>query len=151
MRNGGMTLVEVVLFIVVVSVGLAGVLGVFNITTARSGDPVVRKQALALAEQMMEEVLLKDYANPAGGCTTATTPSCRVNTPADRPNYDDVSDYNGWNQSSVTDLTGTRLDYSVAVSVADSTELGVASRKITVTVAGRGETVTLSGHRTQYE
>ena len=82
----GLTLIELIIYIVVVLVGLAGVLTVFNTTVRGSADPVVRKQALALAEAMLEEVLAKDYQNAAGGnnaatpaegCTPATAPRRR--------------------------------------------------------------------------
>ena len=45
----GLTLVELIFFIVVVSFGLAGILLVLNQSTSRSADPMVRKQLLAIA------------------------------------------------------------------------------------------------------
>lgn len=157
-RMRGMTLIEVILFIVIVSVGLAGVLSTFIIATARSADPMVRKQALTVAEQMLEEILLKDYDDPSGACAAATTPRCAANTPLDRQNYNDVGDYGGWNQTGVTDLTGTTIagleNYTVTVAVDDGSgdfTPSATARKIAVTVAGGGETVTLIGYRTQYE
>lgn len=89
-HSRGMTLIEVILFIVIVSVGLAGVLSAFNVATAKSADPMVRKQALTLAEQMMEEILAKEFANPAGGFNPATPGNPAQ---AERPDFDDVGDY----------------------------------------------------------
>ncbi|HJV75001.1 MAG TPA: type II secretion system protein [Noviherbaspirillum sp.] len=60
-RMGGLTLIELVLFIVIVSVGLAGILSVMNITTRNSADPMIRKQALAIAESLLEEVKLQPF------------------------------------------------------------------------------------------
>lgn len=154
----GMTLIEVVVFIVIVSVGLAGVLSAFNIATAKSADPVVRKQRITIAEQMLEEILQKDYANPAGGFSPAT-----VGNPAqaERPSFDDVDDYNmtgAFSWTGIRDLANTPVagleNYTVTVTVAASALSGIAAanaKKITVAVTGGGETVTLSGYRTQYE
>jgi MSHA pilin protein MshD len=147
----GFTLVELIVFIVIVSVAVAGVLAVMNLTTQKSADPMIRKQALAIAEGMLEEILLKDFANPPGGFTGAATP-------ANRALFDDVSDYNGYSSSGVYDLTGTALPalaaYGVTVSVANEALGGMPAAealRITVTVsAPAGETLTLSGYRTHY-
>jgi len=154
----GMTLVEVVMFIVIVSVGLAGVMSAFTAATAKSADPVVRKQSITIAEQMLEEILLKDYANPAGGFSPATAGNPAQ---AERPGFDDVDDYNmtgGFKWTGIRDIANTAIsqleNYTVTVTVAASAlnDIAVANaKKITVSVTGGGEAVTLIGYRTQYE
>ena len=57
----GFSLVELLIFIVVVSAALAGVLRIFNEATARSADPAERRQALAIAESLLEEVSLMPF------------------------------------------------------------------------------------------
>ena len=57
----GMTMIELIVFIVVVSVGLAGILGVLNLTTSHSADPMIRKQQLAIAESLLEEIESKPF------------------------------------------------------------------------------------------
>ena len=64
-RYGGFTLVEMIIFIVVVSVGLAGVLSALNINVQHSADPLQPKQALAIAESYMEEIFYRDYCDPS--------------------------------------------------------------------------------------
>src|SRR5665647_2470350 len=49
----------------------AAILSVINTVVKSSADPMVRKQTMAIAESMLEEILLKDYANPTGGYTGA--------------------------------------------------------------------------------
>jgi MSHA pilin protein MshD len=156
----GMTLVELVMFIVIVGVGLAGVISAFNVTVMHSADPMVRKQVLAVAEATLEEVLLKDYADPSGACTPSTTPSCRVNTPADRQNYNDVSDYAGYDQTGITEIDGTTAvaglaNYRLTIAVDATASLGTLAapnvKRVTVTVAGGGETISLVGYRTDYD
>ena len=74
----GVTLIELVVFIVIVGVALAGLFAAFNTITAASADPQVRKQVLAIAESLMEEVQLLPftYCDPddanAATATSAT-------------------------------------------------------------------------------
>jgi MSHA pilin protein MshD len=84
-REAGISFIELVMFIVVVSVGVAGVLSVMNVTTRHSADPLVQKQALAIAESLLEEIELQPFTicdptdakvmdplvTAAAGCTTA--------------------------------------------------------------------------------
>lgn len=162
----GVTLIELIIFIVIVSAALAGVLSVLNITVKSSADPMLRKQALAIAEAMMEEILLKDYENDVAdptnvsatlGCTpNTTTPRCRANTLLERQYYNDVSDYAGWDQSGVYGLDGSAVtglgSYRVQVVVAaGATWEGVTAKQITVTVTGASESIVLNGFRTSYE
>jgi len=165
-RQHGLSLVELIMFIVIVSVAIVGVLAVLDVTAKSSADPMVRKQALAIAEAMLEEVLSKDYQNdaddpdglgnasPTYGCTPATTPACRANTRADRGNYNDVDDYQGWDQAAAYALDGMPApvvgSYAVAVAVADAPLAGVNGKQVTVSVATRGETITLSGFKANY-
>lgn len=55
-RQRGVSLVELVLFIVIVGVAMGALLNTMNLTTRYSSDPLVEKQALMLAESFMEEV-----------------------------------------------------------------------------------------------
>jgi MSHA pilin protein MshD len=57
----GFTLVELVVFIGIISVGLGGILGVMNYMTRASADPLGQKQALAIAEAYLEEVLAMPF------------------------------------------------------------------------------------------
>jgi len=52
----GVSLLELIAFIAIVGAALAGVLSVLNVTVAHSADPMVRKQMLAIAESLLEEV-----------------------------------------------------------------------------------------------
>ncbi|MDP1681217.1 MAG: prepilin-type cleavage/methylation domain-containing protein [Burkholderiales bacterium] len=159
-RLRGFSLIEAIVFIIIVSVALAGVLSVMNLTTQHSADPLVRKQAIAVAESLLEEISLHDFNNPAGGFSGAPTQ-------ANRQSFDDIGDYNGFtlpggiypiddNVTPIFGLTG----YSAAVTVA-SADLGPATSLITsasnqaklisVTVTGPdGVSVAISGYRTAY-
>jgi MSHA pilin protein MshD len=143
----GFTLIEMILAIVIIGVGLAGVLVAFNQGVKNSADPVMRKQLLAVAEEMLEEIELKPYAH-----TVTTATGCVRN------NFDDVFDYNGYaTTGKVCDIDGATIialnGLSVAVSVVGSAFNGIASAdaaQLTVTVSTASDSVTLTGWRTNY-
>lgn len=68
-RQGGVTLIELILFMVVVGVALAGIIGVMSLTSGASADPLRRKQALMIAEGLLEEVRLAGFTfcDPGSG------------------------------------------------------------------------------------
>lgn len=160
-RSRGLSLVELIIFIVVVTVALAGVLSVLQISTRYSADPLMRKEALALSEAMMDEILSKDYQNdPADpgntsatlGCTVNTpNPTCLPNVPALRANYNDVDDFNGWNsppaQMSGVGVAAPLPCISTVLVAAPAPLGGVTGKLITVTTTCGAETVALQGFR----
>ena len=143
----GFTLIEVIVFIVVVGAGLTGILSVMNTVVKSSADPMVRKQAITIAESLLEEILLKEYGNPSGGYSGTV-----------RAQFDDVGDYAGYTTTGgIVDVTGAAVaglgSYNIApaVTVVDSSDLtGIAAKKVTVSVSGPGVTISLSGYRSNY-
>ena len=120
-------------------------------------------EATAVAEAMLDEILSKSYQNDAAdannssatlGCTPTTVPRCQTNTVTDRQNYNDVDDYNGWNQVGVFQLDGTPVpglgNYTVSVGVVALNLSGVAGKQINVTVVGGAETIALAGFRANF-
>src|SRR5687767_10131092 len=81
-RSSGVTLVELIVFIVIVGVAMAGLFAAFNTITAASADPQVRKQVLAIAESLMEEIQAKPftYCDPGddNAATATSTGGCAV-------------------------------------------------------------------------
>lgn len=139
-RHQGFTLIELIIFIVVVAVGMVGILKVMDVTVKSSADPIVRKQAAALADSIMEEILLKSYAHDV----TATAGT-------NRATYDNVDDYNGLTQTAFTDLPAALSGYMIAIAVAAPAPLnGVTMKKVTVTVSRGGESISMSGYRADY-
>ena len=76
----GVTLVELVIFIVIISVALAGVLKVLEITNKGSADPLMRKQATAIAESLLSEIEQQAFTfcdpDDANATTAMTTADC---------------------------------------------------------------------------
>lgn len=75
-RQRGVTLIELIMFIVIIGVALTAILGVVSMTTKNSADPVRRKQALILAEGLLEEVEQAKFSfcDPADNDTDAGNP-----------------------------------------------------------------------------
>ena len=140
---GGFTLIELIVFIVIVSVSVAGVLLAINTATRSGTDPMIRKNAIAIAEGMLEEVSLMPFtfcdaddaqattATSSGvgaaGCTSAATvnaigPEAGETRYASATPFDHVDDYNGLSMNPIVDITntaiGTLTGYSATVSVA---------------------------------
>lgn len=144
----GFTLIELVIFIVVVSIGMAGILSVMNTTVKSSADPMVRKQALAIAESLLEEIVQKEYA----ACTAVAYPATGWN----RALFDCVDDYNGYTVGVVTDAAGSAVSglagYSIAPPVVISTPVINAQtvKKIVVSVTGPQGVIALTGYRGNY-
>lgn len=144
-RPRGFTLPEVIIAIVVLGVGLAGVLLALRTVARGSGDPVMHRQMQAIAQELMEEIQLKPYTPAANTAPAACA----------RDTYNDVSDYHGYSCSGMRTVDGTVIPalsgFSVSISVASGTLGGVAAAKrIVITVSNGGETLQLVGWRTDY-
>ena len=141
-RQRGFTLVELIIFIVVVGAGVAGILSVMNQVVRNSADPMLTKQAAALADSVLEEVLQKAYADPDGTNVGETG----------RTDWDNVDDFSGATQASFA-LPASLAGYTLTVTVSDGTAaLGAAARRVvvTVTVPAGGGSVVLTGYRADY-
>jgi len=153
-RSLGLSLIELIVFMVIVSGAVIGILSVMNVTTQGSADPMVRKQALAIAESLLEEVMLMPitYCDPddTAAATATSAASCTGGTGGNNdesrlalgpegaasvggaegryasPRFDNVSDYNGFSMSgSIKDITDTTI-----------TGLGAYTASVTVAQAG---------------
>jgi len=140
-RQAGLSLVELIVFIVIVGVGVAGILAVMNVTIKSSADPMVRKQALALADSVLAEILLKEYDDPDG-----------VSGETTRATFDDVDDFDPVDDTNyATYFTDTPSGYTIDIVVAAAASVsGVNMKKVTVTVAKGAESIAMVGYRADY-
>lgn len=173
-RCRGASLIEVIVFIVIIGIAVGGVMMMFANTTRASADPLIRKQALAIAESLLEEIRLMPFTfcDPDdANATTATSAAGCASTPeamgpeagetrysATTP-FDNVNDYNGFTMAGgILDITGTAIAglgaYNAAIAVTPLAFGGIAAseaQQITVTVTGPGNiTVTLDTIRTRH-
>ena len=134
----GFTLIEMIVFIIIVSVALA----VLNVTTKNSADPLLRKQMLTIAEALLDEVQMRPFTycdpNDANAATAASPADCTVaaaqqifghKATTNRATYDNVGNYcaeTGTNNAACSDVTlGTAG--SDASQIPDLTGVGTFS------------------------
>lgn len=138
--HSGVTLIELIAFIVIVGLALSGLMLVFNESIVRSVNPSIEVRALELAQSKMDEIAGRKYD---GNTPTGGLPACGSGQPGasicagigqegGSSDYDDVDDYNGF---SSTDAEGYNV--SVAVSFGGGDLPGVAAnaaKRVVVTV-----------------
>lgn len=129
LERRGFTLIELVIAIVVLSIGATTLLTLIINTTRDSADPVIQEQAFAIAQSYMEEILTHPFCDPdfstdcrtdcfdANACT-----ACSLSE-GSRSLFDDVCDYNGLSDNGAEDFLGSiagLTPYIVDVTVADN-------------------------------
>jgi len=179
-RQSGLSMVELIIFIVIVGIAVIGIINVFGVNLRGSADPMRRKQALAIAEGLLEEVRLArfsycDAADPAAELPATTSPAnCAVPETAgpesgnSRP-FDNVNDYVpafGTAATYTADAAGNPFPtgYTVLLTIvadsafgpagatipADGTPANMNVLRITVTVNYGSNSVVLDSYRTRY-
>lgn len=149
-RQRGISLIELIMFVVIITVALAGILQVMNLTSGHSADTLVRKQALAVAESMLEEVELQDFI-----AASAVSPVTQTNRATA---YHIVTDYNGFATTGIFTPDNTPVaglgNYNLAVSVTPSALGAIPAASavlITVTVTDpTSQQTVVQGYRTAY-
>lgn len=148
---------EAVLFMVIVSLALSVVLKAFDLANVGGADPVLRRQALAIAQALLEEIRLK----PFGSAATDDPAQGGFNgpyTPANRQFFDDVDDYAGLTMNGITTLTNVPLPgltgYRASIAVTHAAIGSVPAAqgwRITVSVTDpAGRSLSLDGYRANY-
>jgi len=157
----GVSLIELVVFIVVISIASTALFKVYSYSQAQSADPLVQVRALELAQSRLDEILALKYdANtptggiPACGSTAVEAVACN-NTPDSDMN--DVDDFNNVtddpysfvvkkNTSSGAQTT-TALKYTRKVSVVTTGNIKLVSVIVT---APTGLVVTLAAQKANF-
>lgn len=170
----GISLVELIMFIVIVSLGIVGILSVMNVTVKASADPMLRKQAMAIAESLLEEIELQPFTycfpTDPNATTAANVAACSVGNSEDAlpgaarvsnafgaaRTADNVADYNKLSLPVIYDINGADVGtagYSAVVNITQDAALAPNNDalRIDVTVTDPGaNTYTLTGYRFRY-
>jgi MSHA pilin protein MshD len=176
----GLSLIELLVFIVIVGIAATAILGVFGGLTRSSANLLPDKQAQAIAASMLREIMAQPFtfcdpsdprapiatnANPAPpGCTNASGVENfgleAGENYVTRTTLDNVNDYNGYNSGGAVNfpdgtVVTTLAGYNVGVSVASAGVIsGVPANstlRVTVTVTPTaGAPVQLVGVRIRY-
>jgi len=138
----GVSLLELIVFLVVVSIASSALLATFSYSASHNADPIIHVRALELAQAKLDEILALKYdANtPTGGipaCDSTGGVPCNNLTDSD---MNDVDDYNG-----VSDTPYTGYTRKVTVTVGNNLKL------ITVTItAPKNVTLTLAAFKANF-
>lgn len=138
-RERGVTLIELIVFMVVVSIAFAALMAVYVQSAVNNADPIIQARLLEAAQSRLDEVIALKYdeATPTGGvpaCGATGGLPC-TNTPDN--NLNDVDDFHN-----VSDQPYTNYTRSVTVTTDGNRKL------ITVRVsAPTGQAVTLAAYR----
>lgn len=154
-RQRGLTIIELVLFMVIMGVAAAGIIGVLNIGTKSSADPLRRKQAMLIAEAFMEEVQLARFtfcvpgdanestATDQNGCSSPGNAVAVRPRPANmvRP-YENVADYatalNAEDRAFARNGVDTDVNLRALGQDAGSSSLGPITTTVTLNLVPAG-------------
>jgi MSHA pilin protein MshD len=152
----GVTLVELVLAMLIVSIAVASILGVLRMTAGRSADPLLDRQSLAVAESLLQEIIAQPFtaSDLDGGANSIGPEPGETRGSAVTP-FDHVDDYHGYAMNGIIAADGTPIAglsaYSAAVTVQPQALGNIGAGEgllITVTVtAPGGASFSLSGFR----
>lgn len=157
-RQIGMTLIEMVMAMVIISIGLAGTLLAFSTVVKNSADPVLEKQMLAIAEEMIDEIVQKPFV-PIGVAAGNGPKDCTSGSGiAPRSTFDDISDYDGYQTTGICNIDGDAVPalsgYNLVVAINAAATLaglpGGSVKKISVTVSNGRESLNLNAWRTDF-
>lgn len=165
----GFTLLEVIAFVVVSSVALGGVLGLYQQAVFKSSEVIVSKQALEAAQALLEEVQAMPWtycdpndpavstANSSADCSIpqGLTPAAGKTRGGSNP-FANVGDYGGYQEAPPTDIAGNTMPalsgYRITVSLTPVALGDVPSAealRIDVSVSGPSGSQLLTGYKTR--
>lgn len=156
--RAGVTLVELLLFIVIVSIAVGAVLQVLRISAGASADPLRRKQALMIAEALLEEVELARYTfcdpTSSNAATATSTTACVIaerfgqgggsgagQEPVGARPYDNVNDY-----VAAAGVAVAAFDVNGVLADANGAALAVAGYRASVRIVPEDLGDIASGH-----
>jgi MSHA pilin protein MshD len=167
----GITLIELIVFMVIVGIAMAGIISSVNFNVQHSADPVVKKQALAIAESLLEEIELMPFtwcdpndpvvttATSAAACTAGyaealgpETIAAVTETRGGATPFDNVNDYNGYCMAtvgcaitSIRDITGAVIPNLTEYAASVAVSAGNLNNITAVSGAALHITVTVTG------
>lgn len=169
----GFTLVELVVFIVILAVGLTGTILAIHQTVANAPKAMMHVRAMEIAQAYLDEISTKRFDENTG---QGGLPTCDSPTPAApviacsnvlgpeageiRNTFNDVDDYNGINDSPPVDASGNvnpdYTGYGVQISLSYAgTELALANNRFAkrinlVITSPFGDRIPVSYYRTNF-
>jgi len=156
----GLSLVELVVCIALIGAVAAMLVNTFATLAGRSADPLVQRQAMAVGESMLAEILAQGTGSvDQSGMANAIGPEAGESRTGVGVPLDNVDDYHGLVMAGVVSVDGSPVPglerYTVSVTVRAQAVAGVPVNQglwVDVRVAGPGGTeVLLSGWRARLD
>ncbi len=143
-RQRGVSLIELIVFLVVISIASSALMATYAYSVKNSADPIIAVRALELAQARLDEILALKYdaSTPTGGVPACGSSAVGATTCNNLPDSDmnDVDDFNN-----VTDTPYTGYSRTVTVTTANNEKL--ISVKVT---APKNTTYTLAAYRANF-
>ncbi|CAN5895141.1 hypothetical protein BH11PSE12_BH11PSE12_13370 [soil metagenome] len=147
-QQAGTSLVELIMFIVIVSAAVVGILSVMNVTTKASADPMLRKQSIAIAESLLEEIELQAFTfclpgdvNAATALSTAACTGGAANSEDVLPGVARVSNAAGVPRVANNVADYHKLTLSPVIYDISGLAVGTAGFSATVAISQVGQTI----------
>jgi len=158
----GTTLVEVIIFILIVSIAVTAVVNALTVAVRQSADPLLQRQTLAIAESLIQEIDSQPYAqkdpyNPAGPDDAIGPEAGETRAGSSLP-FDNPNDYSGYSETGIVAPNGTSITglgtYSASVTATQQSIGNVpASDGLLVVVRATGpdgQAIRLTSFRARY-
>lgn len=147
-RKRGVSLVEVTISMVIVSMSSMGVLQMMTVAAQTRALASDRVRGLHLAADLLSEIQAQHWADPVGGIESFGVHGDEYDGKT-RLNYNDIDDYHGWTQSPPLEPDGTEIPgytgWSRTVSVEYATLSG--TQVVTSGTFERGKLITVTVER----
>lgn len=157
LRQTGFTLVELIVFIVLLAIVAGAFSLAFNQASSDSVDPIEQHRALQCAKAKLESITLLRFSStsPVGGlpaCGSGQDGAQACGAISASSAKDDIGDYHGENDNSLNacSITVSVSEGSAGIAVTGLASSGAQLRRVEVrAVVGRSE-VTLSSYKGNY-
>jgi len=173
--QAGFTLIELVVFIVVVAVGISGTILAINQSVALAPRTMEQTRAMEIAQAYLDEIITKrfDQNSGQGGLPTCDSPNPGASSNPcsntlgpeggeSRATFNDVDDYHGINDSPPLDASGAEFasphytDFRVQIDVSYAgSEVGLgnnryAKRISVVVISPFGQSIPVTMYRSNF-
>lgn len=162
-RQRGTTLVEVVIFILIVSVAVTAVVNALAVAVRASSDPLITRQTLAIGESLLQEIdalpyRQKDPYNPTGPDDAIGPETGETRSGSPLP-FDNPNDYSGYTETGIVAPDGTSVSglgsYAVSATASQQSMGNVPASDgllvIVTTTGPDGQAISLTTFRARYQ
>lgn len=150
-KQKAFTLIELIISIAIIAVSVVAIIGVFRLSIINSSNPITKKQAVLIAESLMEEVLSKPTLKATDGFAGPYTVS-------NRQYFDTITDYNNLTINGISNIYGVAIvgleNYSANITIQNQILGTLPATDVyltTININGPNDNFVLKGYRINYD